>query len=371
MLRHGKCCRSGLLVLLAKGLSCLLELKVLLLFFCLLALISDLPFEINVLFAESCVEKCEKTGCLNDQCFSSCKIAVNGGISELLQSKCPYDAWIEWDCTSECRYQCMMLREAKRTNNGELPVKYHGKWPFKRVLGLQEPLSVIFSLANLAVHLQSFISFLYLLHRVLPKRPQGKRGPYYEYSFQWTVYGLAALNSWVWSAVFHARSTLVTERADYSAAVALLGIGLIVAIIRTFSLRIEATQVMVAAPVIAFVSTHIMYLNFYNFDYGWNVKVWVTMGVLQVLLWTVWAGYVCHPSRLKLWFVVTGGAMIKFLDILDFPPLGGLLDAHALWHAFHVALTWLWWSFIKDDASHRTSQLLRRTQETGESKKSQ
>lgn len=318
------------------------------------------------------MEKCEKTGCLDNQCFSSCKIAVNGGGSELLQSKCPYDAWVEWDCTSECRYQCMIRREAERKDDdGQPPVKYHGKWPFKRVLGLQEPLSVMFSLANLAVHVQGLISFLYLLHRVLPKRPQGKKGPYYEYGFLWTVYGLASLNSWVWSAVFHARDTLFTEKADYSSAVALLGIGLIVGIIRTLSLRIEATQVMVAAPVIAFVSTHVLYLNFYNFDYGWNIKVCVFLGVLQLLLWMVWAGYVRHPSRLKLWFVVLVGAMSMLLEIFDFPPLWGSLDAHALWHAFTVPLTWLWWSFIKEDASYRTSQLLRRTQETEESKKAQ
>ncbi|MCO5563934.1 hypothetical protein L7F22_017586 [Adiantum nelumboides] len=296
---------------------------------------------------------------------------VNGGSSEPLKSKCPYDAWIEWDCASECRYQCMILREEKRRNDGDLPIKYYGKWPIKRVLGLQEPLSIVFSLANLAVHLQGLISFLYLLHLILPKRPQGKKGPYYEYSFLWTVYGLASLNFWLWNAVFHARDMLVTEKVGYSSAVGLLGIGLIVAIIRTFSLRIEATQVMMAAPVIAFVSTHILYLNFYNFDLGWNMQVCVTIGILQLLLWTVWAGYVGHPSRLKLWFVVIVGAMSMLLEILDFPPLGGWLDVHALRHACTVPLTWLWWSFIKEDASHRTFQLLRRTQETGELKKSQ
>ncbi|KAI5075983.1 hypothetical protein GOP47_0008048 [Adiantum capillus-veneris] len=53
----------------------------------------------------NCVGKCQDTGCLNDKCFSGCKLAVNGGRSEPLKSKCPYDAWIERDCTSECRYQ--------------------------------------------------------------------------------------------------------------------------------------------------------------------------------------------------------------------------------------------------------------------------
>lgn len=57
-----------------------------------------------------------------------------------------------------------------------------------------------------------------------------------------------------------------TDRLDFSSAVALLGYSLILAIIRTGNLRVEAMRVMVAAPIIAFISTHILYLNFYEFD---------------------------------------------------------------------------------------------------------
>ena len=66
----------------------------------------------------------------------------------------------------------------------------------------------------------------------------------------------------------YGRDTTFTEKLDYSSAIALLGVALIVAVIRSFNLRIEAARVMVAAPVIAFVATHILYLNFYEFDYG-------------------------------------------------------------------------------------------------------
>lgn len=64
------------------------------------------------------------------------------------------------------------------------------------------------------------------------------------------------------------RDVKFTESLDYSSAVGLLGYSLILAIIRTGSLRIEAARVMVAAPIIAFVTTHILYLNLYKFDYG-------------------------------------------------------------------------------------------------------
>ena len=60
----------------------------------------------------------------------------------------------------------------------------------------------------------------------------------------------------------------LTEKLDYSSAVALLGFSLILSILRAFDVRDEAARVMVAAPLIAFVTTHILYLNFYKLDYG-------------------------------------------------------------------------------------------------------
>jgi hypothetical protein len=49
--------------------------------------------------------------------------------------------WKIWDCASECEYQCMIRREAERQLEGLPPVQYHGKWPFKRFLGIQACLS--------------------------------------------------------------------------------------------------------------------------------------------------------------------------------------------------------------------------------------
>lgn len=64
------------------------------------------------------------------------------------------------------------------------------------------------------------------------------------------------------------RDVDLTEKLDYSSGVALLGYSLILAIMRTFSVRVEAARVMIAAPIVAFVTTHILYLNFYQFDNG-------------------------------------------------------------------------------------------------------
>jgi Per1-like family len=40
------------------------------------------------------------------------------------------------------------------------------------------------------------------------------------------------------------------------------------------------------------------------------------------------------------------------LEVLDFPAIGGLVDAHALWHAATVPLTGLWYSFMVQDVAY-------------------
>lgn len=94
---------------------------------------------------------------------------------------------------------------------------------------------------------------------------------------------------------------------------------------------------------------------------GLNMTVCVGMGVIQLLIWAIWGGVSGHPSRWKLWVVVLGGAIAMLLEIYDFPPYLGLVDAHALWHATTIPLTYLWWSFVRDDAEYRTSVLLKKT----------
>lgn len=90
------------------------------------------------------------------------------------------------------------------------------------------------------------------------------------------------------------------------------------------------------------------------------MKVCLVMGLTQLLLWAFWAGLTRHPSRFKLWVVVLAGGLAMLLEIYDFPPYEGYVDAHALWHATTIPLTYLWWSFIKDDAEFRTSTLIKK-----------
>jgi hypothetical protein len=66
---------------------------------------------------------------------------------------------LQWSWVDNCRYECMHQVVAARLRRGAPVQQYHGKWPFVRVLGVQEPASVLFSLANLAGYLIGFPAF--------------------------------------------------------------------------------------------------------------------------------------------------------------------------------------------------------------------
>lgn len=309
----------------------------------------------------TCVRECQTTGIIGEKTINHCQSKENDTSieSSWYSQEQIYIQWKQLNCMTDCRYFCMMQREGERQSLGLSPVKYHGKWPFLRVSVFQEPLSAALSAINLLMHFTGWLSFFLLVNYKLPLRPQTKR-TYYEYTSLWHIYAILSMNAWFWSCIFHTRDIDLTEKLDYSSAVALLGYSLILSLLRTFNVKDEATRVMFAAPILAFVTTHILYLNFYELDYGWNMKVCVVMAVVQLLSWAIWAGVTRHPSRLKLWTVVFGGALAMLLELYDFPPYMGYADAHSLWHASTVPLTYLWWSFIKDDAEFRTSTLIKK-----------
>ena len=85
----------------------------------------------------ACVRECEETGCVGKICFPQCKFSSNGVDGPWYMQEPLYLRWKQWDCQSDCSYNCMIDRENEREPLGAGPVKYHGKWPFKRVYGIQ------------------------------------------------------------------------------------------------------------------------------------------------------------------------------------------------------------------------------------------
>lgn len=109
----------------------------------------------------TCVSECEISGCVGQECFPQCNSSSNGGpwyIQEPL-----YLQWKKWGCQGDCRYQCMVNRERERETLGQAPVKYHGKWPFKRVLGIQVSFVLQSLLDSGCFHIHGTCSLTYLV----------------------------------------------------------------------------------------------------------------------------------------------------------------------------------------------------------------
>lgn len=57
-----------------------------------------------------------------------------------------------WTCHDECGYHCMWRTTNAFVSRDWAVPQFYGKWPFKRILGIQEPASVFFSFLNLFAH---------------------------------------------------------------------------------------------------------------------------------------------------------------------------------------------------------------------------
>lgn len=246
------------------------------------------------------------------------------------------------------RYRCMSLRKLYTIDGLDgSKCKYFGKWPFQRIVGVQELFSVAFSLANLAAHAHN----LYRLHQAKQQNQcfatkAARSTPAWG---MWTAYALGSINAWWWSAVFHSRDTYLTERLDYLSADVSIVIGLYVSICRVCGLMSSMPRVLCMLVLSAGTAAHFWYMLFVKFDYGFNVKLCILVGVLQQVMWCSWAVVMRHPSRRRLTvFVLLINAALS-LEVLDFPPIAGLLDAHALWHLCTVPLIYMWYSFVFGD----------------------
>jgi len=121
-------------------------------------------------------------------------------------------------------------------------MQYHGKWPFVRWLGMQEPASVLFSLLNLLMYI--VCGWRYFKH-VADNRDHMNTVTLgcIASSCRLTcttlqmvgIYTVVGANAWFWSAVFHTRDLLVTERLDYFSATLLTVAGTYIAAVRVFS----------------------------------------------------------------------------------------------------------------------------------------
>jgi hypothetical protein len=159
--------------------------------------------------------------------------------------------------------------------------------------------------------------------------------------------------SWIFSMLFHTRDFALTEQLDYFAAGASVLYGLYYAPIRIFRLDLggSRTRSLLRAWTtlcIGVFAAHVTYLKWYEWDYTYNMAANVVIGIIQNIMWSwfsvnkyrqsgrTWAAW---PGLVVAWLVVA-----MSLELLDFPPIWGCVDAHSLWHLGTVGPLWLWYT---------------------------
>lgn len=223
-------------------------------------------------------------------------------------------------------------------------VQFHGKWPFQRILGIQEVFSVLFSLLN------------YLAHQHGLERVRGSIPASYPLRKFYLGFGYFGLASWMFSMIFHTRDFPLTEKLDYFAAGAGILYGLYLAVVRVFRLdqpRPHYKPTILRLWTILCVTmylAHVCYLNFWTWDYTYNMAANVAVGLTQNLLWMCFS-IVRYRKVMKVWtawpaMIVTWIMLAMSLELLDFAPIGALIDAHSLWHLGTVVPTIWWYTYV-------------------------
>jgi len=274
-----------------------------------------------------CGQNCRKQNCQSED-----------GLTQWQQKQSIAERLVGWECIDDCKYDCMWATvDEMKYRHGQVP-QFHGKWPFVRLFGIQEPASTFFSILNL-------LSNLYMLNWFI------KIVPFTNTMFYvWFFYSLTAINAWFWSTVFHTRDTIFTEMMDYFCAFSTVLFSLLV-----FCLRIVGTNnsrtVIVTSLFAAFFSYHIYNMAFIRFDYGYNMKVNVVVGAINGISWLAWcfwhSGDGPHVRKGVTAVLILTGSVL--LELLDFPPFLWTIDAHSLWHLATAPLPLLWYKFAAGD----------------------
>ncbi|KAJ8105267.1 hypothetical protein ONZ43_g7493 [Nemania bipapillata] len=188
-----------------------------------------------------------------------------------------------WTCAQECDYTCQHIVTTRRLEAGQPITQFHGKWPFVRVLGMQEPFSVVFSLGNLLAHHSG-------LARLRERVPAGY--PMRRFYELFAYFGMA---SWVCSTVFHTRDFRATEQLDYFAAGASVLYGMYYALVRVARLDLPAPPRRRGRRVAlrlwtlfccALYLAHVAYLKLWRWNYTYNMGANLVVGMVHNMLWS-------------------------------------------------------------------------------------
>ncbi|VDC02484.1 unnamed protein product [Peniophora sp. CBMAI 1063] len=225
---------------------------------------------------------------------------------------------------------------------------------------MQEPASVIFSLANLLLHIWGLGEI---------RKEISDEHPMKRYYVRWAY---ISCNAWIWSAIFHTRDTPFTEKLDYFSAGLTILYSLYFTVIRLFHLYTtlshpaSRTFYLWSGLCLGAYISHILYLSLSaRFDYGYNIAANVGLGLAHNALWLAFAmpsslsplrRFLGRPRSYRPWYATRAAQAVvlttlaTMLELFDFPPWWRVIDAHSLWHLATAPLAVLWYDFLINDA---------------------
>ena len=175
---------------------------------------------------------------------------------------------------------------ASKYERADVP-QFFGKWPFVRFLGLQEPVSVLASLANMYAN-------VHMLRR-MRRAPGFARS---RFRWLWLASSAVSVNAWLWSTLFHAKDSRFTEAMDYFSAFAFILFQFNSFFVRVCfwppaGIPMSATKtakganallarqyacLLVCAASALYFLYHVHYLSSVSFDYGYNMTANILVG---------------------------------------------------------------------------------------------
>lgn len=277
-------------------------------------------------------------------CVEECRIAIcdEDGFYYKIYVSLPFTTKLLWRCNDNCRYECMWDTVQTFLDKGWSPPQFHGKWPFVRWMGIQEPASTIFSLLNLGIHLKMFQQFL---KDTRPSNPMYKI---------WIFYALCSINGWFWSAVFHTRDLAFTELMDYLSA-----FGMVLCSAYSIGMRLllnfhAVWSLVFSTFCMAYFVNHALYLSLGVFDYRHNMIANLVAGVVLFINCVIFSllNWRTLPQCKSLAIAIFVLVMSLYLELSDFSPILWTFDAHALWHLSTSPATYYYWKYILEDSRY-------------------
>lgn len=332
-----------------------------------------------------------KNHCDNYQCSGKKLLSFSSKYKEddfkINSVSFPFKQLFGWDCLSDCDYKCQQIITNIRASHEDPIVKFYGKWPFKRILGVTELASVVFSLLNLWINYHNF--------KKIVTQERRNSGPVKVMYKQYLGLLMVSMIGWIFSTIFHIRDFPLTETLDYFGASLMIIFNCYVITVRYF----ELFKKNLLPYQIAFATVYVLHvIKLHNkWDYSYNILFHSLIGLGSFVLWIIHAISVNKkyarnysilsnsiqllPFETKILIKLNYLSMSKskyiplipimlvfwlmwsmIFEIYEFSPIIKLIDSHSVWHlmTFFPQVIWYDWNIWDLEVYKK----LRETQQT-------